>query len=326
MWLFKRGFLLKKEAFLYDSPLYILKSFLSIFTAYILFSKNQYIGKDMISVLFGLMLTIEPVTISGIRSGWDQIKASVLGGVVTALLVYYFNVNAITVPLAVALTLYISLVIDWKNVSAVAIFTAIYMTQYVQFNAFGEPSMFLTFRLRMLALGSGVLVAIFYNYLFSLFFYKSMIQKRMAYILYTISDKFESLKPNIELEALRDLKREVSLLFSDIDFLFSHLSDMKKERHSKKKVSPYFESILELRDLNHYLLDVIQNKINHIEDKTALADLSVYSEPIRTMAEHLERKEGYESELIFDGHHHQSDNIQKTIKRLMESLAKAQSK
>lgn len=155
---------------LFDSPLYMLKAFLSVMTGYLLFSQHTIIGKDMISVLFGMMLSLEPVNISGIKSGLAQFEATILGGLVTAAIITLAGVNLITVPLAVMMTLYISILLDWRNISPVAFFTSIYMTQYIQFTAGGDPSMLLTLRLRLMALGAGVFVAIAFNFYFHYFF------------------------------------------------------------------------------------------------------------------------------------------------------------
>lgn len=189
---------LKKEAHLFDSSLYILKALLSVFTVYIFATNNPLVSKDMISVLFGLMMTLEPVTLTGIRSGWNQIYATTLGAISTAILITLLGINVWTIALSVCATLYICLKINYKEVSPVAIFTTIYMTQYVQLNLAGEPSPYLTFQLRILALGTGVFIAIFYNFIFSLFSYKRMEEKRMAYIIDLITVELRQLIRGIE--------------------------------------------------------------------------------------------------------------------------------
>ena len=221
---------LSEEAMLFDSPLYIVKGFFSVFTAYALFSQHPVVGKDMISVLFGMMMTLEPVNVSGIKTGLSQIKASVLGGLVTAIIVSILGVNLFTIALSVALTMYFALLMNWRFVSPVAIFTAIYMTQYIQLDAMGDPSMWLTFRLRMVALGSGIAIALLYNYLFSLFFYKAMVKKRLMFIVDALSKLVES----YETEDLLVLKQRTISLLTDIDTIQHQMADMQKE----KKATP----------------------------------------------------------------------------------------
>lgn len=284
---------LKREALLYDSHLYILKGFVGIFIAYLLFSGTSLVGKDMISVLFGLMLTLEPVNISGIKSGLDQIKATILGGLITAVIVWIFGVNIITVPLAIAITMYIALRINWKFVSPVAIFTAIYMTQYIQLNAAGETSMLLTFRLRMAALLSGVIIAVIINFVFSLIFYKSMIRKRFAYVLGQIADSFERFSQanssNNETE-LFELKRSIPFIFTDIDFIHNHLSDLSREKKSDEALA-YTRALGKLRDLNHYLLDVVIDDINSKDHSNYSKDLSELRGMVQNMKTRLMSKE-----------------------------------
>ncbi len=253
---------LGRQATLFDSYLYVLKGFLSIFTGYILFHNHSILGKDMISLLFGMMLTLEPINIVGIKSGLDQIKATVLGGIVTAILVSLFGLNAVTIPLGVALTMYISLKFNWRFVSPVAIFSAIYMTQYIQLDALGEPSMWITFRLRILALGAGVAIAILYNYLFSLVFYSSMLRKRLVYIVESLETHLNTYLKDEATGDLKALKVDISSLFSDIDLINSHGASHEQ----------YGTALSELRDFTHYFLDVIMYRMKH---ESGVADLQM---------------------------------------------------
>ena len=83
--------LLSREAKLFDSPLFIIKSFISILTGYLLLHNHYIIGKDMISLLFGIMITLEPVSISGFKSGFSQIEASIIGGSITGSMMFYLK-------------------------------------------------------------------------------------------------------------------------------------------------------------------------------------------------------------------------------------------
>ena len=260
---------LGRQATLFDSYLYVLKGFLSIFTGYILFHEHTILGKDMISLLFGMMLTLEPVNIIGIKSGLNQIKATILGGIVTAVLVSLFGINAITIPLGVALTMYISLKFNWRFVSPVAIFTAIYMTQYIQLDAMGEPSMWITLRLRVLALGAGIAIAILYNYLFSLAFHRSMLRKRLVYIVESLEMHLETYLVEEATGDLKGLKGNITSLFSDIDLVISHLLDIRRKGSSYEQ---YGVALSELRDFTHYFLDVIMYRMKH---ESGVADLQL---------------------------------------------------
>lgn len=237
---------LSHEAMLFDSPLYILKGFVGVLIAYVLFSKNPIIGRDMISVLFGMMLTLEPVNITGLKSGREQIQSTIIGGTLAFIIVIIGGINWITVPLAVSVTLYASLLLNWRNVPAVAIFTAIYMTQYIQFDVSGNPSMWLTLRLRMLALVSGISIGVALNYVFSLFFYKKMIVKRSIYILEKLSATLLSWTSLDDTGLLRAYEH-LALFEEDVNFVQNHLTDLKSEKKSQN----YQTLILYIRHIIH---------------------------------------------------------------------------
>lgn len=260
-----------------DSILYIIKAFLSISTAYLLSKHNTLLKLDTISIFFGLMLTLEPVNLTGIRFGLNQIYASFIGGAASALIIYFLGINLISTALAVSFTLYICLKINWREASVVAIFTSIYMTQYVQKDILGNPSILLTFKLRMAAISIGVAIAILYNFLFSLISYKSMFKKRIMYLLKAINNNFIDSINAIDSNDINKIKSVIIKLpytFNNIDWVNSHLEDKKKEHFTNYKInSDNFSLILEnLRAITHLNYDILYSFITDwpIDDTKSL--------------------------------------------------------
>lgn len=270
-------FKLKKEANLMDSKLFILKTFLAIFTAYVVGSNHHIVSKDMISVLFGLVLTLEPVNIAGIRGGWSQVYATLIGAVTTGLIISLFGISAWTIALSVALTLYITLKIDWKQISPVALFTAIYMTQFLQYDQTGEVSILLTMQLRLMALGTGVLVAVFYNFVFSIIQYRVITSKRIILLFDKMIGSFDAtkvaiLKTSSEQEQVMNQITDVT---KSIEWFSSVFKDLSKEFNaipiwsSKKKALADALVLLEqMHHLTHLLYDINYSVLhfNELED------------------------------------------------------------
>ena len=259
--------LLKNEAYLFDASLYIIKSLVAVLAAYVIVQQLPLVNKDLISVLFGLMMSLEPVTVTGIRSGLKQISATLLGALVTAFIVLLFGINLWTVAFSVSATLYICLKINWREVSPVAIFTSIYMTNYVQYTANGEPSVILTFELRILSLGIGILIAIIFNFIFSLFFYKQMEKKRITHSLINLADHLKAIKKGIEGNSLNPIfqaKERLPETFKGIDWLTFLVKDKDKEakikkimmlRSNYKKNTSYHNILVALRNTAHLTYD-----------------------------------------------------------------------
>jgi uncharacterized membrane protein YgaE (UPF0421/DUF939 family) len=236
----------------------------AVLAAYAIVQQLPIVYKDLISVLFGLMMTLEPVTVTGIRSGLKQITATLLGAMVTAICILIFGINIWTVAFSVSATLFICLKINWREVSPVAIFTSIYMTNYVQFTANGEPSVVLTFQLRILSLGIGVLIAIIFNFIFSLFFYRQMERKRIVHILIDLTGHLKGIKNGIEgcsIEPICQVKDRLPDTFKGIDWLTSLLKDKDKEAKFKKKMrlgfekASYHKVLTALRNITHLIYD-----------------------------------------------------------------------
>lgn len=297
---------LKKEAYLFDARLYILKAFAAVLVAYLIAGRLPLVQKDIISMLFGLMMTLEPVTVTGIRSGFKQITATLLGALTTAVVISFFGINVFTVALSVSATLFLCLKIDWREVSPVAIFTSIYMTQFVQHTVNGEPSTTLTFLLRILALGTGIGFAIIFNFLFASFFYKKMERKRIAHILSTLTDHMTQVKNGVEEVDVNQIRLQKELLpgtFLGIDWLSSLIKDKEKEVSLKKKLhlnnryeeTEIFRSILvELRNVTHliydttYMLSYRLEELSKTDREAIAARLLFLIEESGYLAEHCE--------------------------------------
>lgn len=281
-------FKLKKEANLLDSKLFIAKTFLAITTAYWITSHFDFVSRDMISVLFGLVLTLEPINSMGIKNGWDQLFASFVGAVATSLIIMIFGVNALTIGASVAITLYLTLLINWKNVSAVALFTAIYMTQYLQTGPDGDPSVWITFQLRFAALSSGIAVALIYNYIFSLIQYRIISQKRLIYLFKRLLSNMAETQVALETCESEDFQKVRASLVdtsNSIEWVANLFSSLEKEAKGNKVRMPLQTAAIEkaltvtghMRNIGHLLFD-----INYVlgEEKVKQEDLKEISEDL----------------------------------------------
>ena len=262
---------LKKEAILMDSKLYIIKSMVAIATGYLIGSKMPIANLDMISVLLGVMYNLEPVNVSGIKGGLNQLLASTLGAACTGILIFLFGINVYTIALGMALTLYTSLKINWRMVSPVAIFTCIYMTQFIQVNEYLQPSIWLTFRLRIIALSLGISIAIFYNYLFSFFYYKKIGHKRLEFVKLQTLNGLIHIKRNISDNTMAS-ENSYALyqgIFRDVELVDSNIKIMLKESAlpykavQKEELETIARIINELKKINHLSYDIFfANKEN----------------------------------------------------------------
>lgn len=261
----KQKIVLSENAKLFDTKEYLLKTFIALLIAGYIGSKVAYISNDMISLIFGMLLTLEPVNMAGIRSGFSQVKATVIGALITGVIVWILGYGILSMAIGITLTLYVCMLINWRELMVVAIFTSIYMTQYVQLNAQGEFSGIETFKLRIAALGSGVLIAIFVNFIFSLIGYKRLVYKRIYFISkeldeYTIGIRKGLMDGNVEV--VMSIMKKFPNLFNTIDWITSTLSDVKADRNKLKIVYRHFEvdSFLDysltFRELSHIVYDL----------------------------------------------------------------------
>lgn len=256
---------LSSEAILFDSKLYIVKAMFAIATGYIVGKLIPTASLDMISVLLGVMYNLEPINIMGIKSGISQMVASTLGAACTGVLILLLGINVVTVAISMGLTLYISLKINWRMVSPVAIFTSIYMTQFIQKNAAGNPSIWLTFRLRVVALGVGILIAVLFNYIFSFFYYRRIALKRLEFAKVQLLGGLEYTEKQLRSQCGDEGKQYRGLfpsIFNDLDLVYSNIVLMINEaKYSFNLLHPeklmIMRRILEcFKEINHLAYDI----------------------------------------------------------------------
>lgn len=257
---------LKREAVLLDSWLYIAKAMCAISVGFILGRAFAITRLDMISVLLGVMYNLEPINVLGLKGGFNQLFASALGALITGFLVYLmgYQVTFLTVALGIGLTLYVALKIDYRMVSPVAIFTSIYMTQLIQTNDLGLPSVLLTFRLRIVALGLGVIIALVFNFLFSLFYYQKIGRKRVEFVkiqaVNAIRHTIQGLK---ERELAANSEFILANVFNDVDMVKANLETMMKEkfipfnRQEKEKLDNLLKVVMQIKNIAHCAYDCL---------------------------------------------------------------------
>jgi hypothetical protein len=282
---------LSSEAILFDSKLYIFKAIFAIAAGYIAGKLIPTASLDMISVLLGVMYNLEPINIMGIKSGISQMLASTLGAACTGVLILLLGINVVTVAISMGLTLYISLKINWRMVSPVAIFTSIYMTQFIQKNEAGNPSIWLTFRLRVVALGVGILIAVLFNYIFSFFYYRRIALKRLEFAKGQLLSGLEYTEKQLSSQCEDKEKQYRTIfpsIFNDLDQVYSNIGLMINEaKYSFNLLHPerlmIIQRILQyFKEINHLAYDINFSICREIECEI------IYSKAVEEIKESID--------------------------------------
>jgi len=229
----KRIFSLQETERLFDTKEYILKAFIATLLAVLIGQHMYYMKSDMISVLFGMFLVLEPLNISGLRSGLSQIQASIIGALVSSIVILTFGYTPLTTALSLALTVYLVFRINKRSLLVVAVFTSIYMNSFIQTGPNLTNTIFNTIVLRIFALSSGVLVAMVVNYLFSIFGYKSMTKKRLTFLFKSVENNFSKLIKDLKNKNMEELNQrsiDISDLFNEINFVQSNFKDLQSDQ------------------------------------------------------------------------------------------------
>lgn len=286
--------LLSKEASLFDTKEFVIKAFVAVILGAVVGKIVPYVGKDMISVLFGMILTLEPVNMTGIRNGFGQVRATIFGAIITGIILSIFGYTILTTAFAIAATLYVSLLVNWREFPVVAVFTSIYMTQYIQTNSLGEPSVLATFQLRIIALLTGVSIALLMNWLFSVIGYRHMIEKRLYYLLEDLEKKMRRVGDMIEkreYDKVPEIMNNFAPYFSELNWIQATIVDYKKDpfvigKNKKIKKLNELEKMAErVREMAHLIYDYMYRAPKESEIYESAEFMEAYRKSLNALEE-----------------------------------------
>jgi hypothetical protein len=133
--------------------------------------------------------------------------------------------------------------------------------------------------LRIVALGLGVLIALVFNYLFSLLYYRRIGRKRLEYVKRMTIQAFEQSMAYLKQELSEDQMQSVMTgVFNDIDMVRSNLEAIQQERlfihpkHERAQIGIYLKAILELKLMVHLSYDSLYLEEDQIRSLTVAED------------------------------------------------------
>jgi uncharacterized membrane protein YgaE (UPF0421/DUF939 family) len=210
------------------------------------------------------MLSLEPVSITGFKRGLDQFKATLTGGVLSAIILSVFGINPLGLALSMGAILYFTLSRNWRELSVVALFTGIYMSQFVQTNQMGDPDILMTMLVRITSLSTGILFAMIFNVITSVILSPKLPTNRIEFLKYRYHKHISKVLNKLEVQDRLDDNQHLTLanLFNDIDWTLMLFHDLlsdpmiKWRRLKADAVSVAITQAETLRTMSHYLYDL----------------------------------------------------------------------
>jgi hypothetical protein len=142
------------------------------------------------------------------------------------------------------------------------------MTQLLQKDALGHPSVILTFEVRILALGLGIAIALICNFLFSILYYRKLGKRRLEFVkiqgVIGLKKTKEVLLSNEP--AAMSYQPVLAGVFNDIEMVKANLETMMKESqipfNAKEKLNlkVYYQMIIEVKTMIHLAYDMLYLK------------------------------------------------------------------
>lgn len=327
---------LPEEAKLLGTWSFIVKASVAMLAAFALGRYIPIANRDMISFLFAMMLSLEPVSATGFKRGLDQFRATLIGGLVSGLIVAVVGINPLGLALSIGVILYLTLLKDWRNLSVVALFTGIYMTQFIQLSPDGTADILMTMLVRITALTTGIIFAMVFNALVSITYIRHLPAKRICFIHFRLSKHIRRLVDKLETQLPLSDAAHLSManLFNDIDWNHQLLKDLETDpllkagRLSPQEVARAIKTFEHMRTLSHYLFDLeiqlrspeLANLGPMIQEKL-LSDTRTQLLSLLTFLENCNATEGPSLEtLVTTGDHPRVQRIYQDLNACLETL------
>ena len=162
------------------------------------------------------------------------------------------------------------------------------MTQLLQNDALGNPSVVQTFITRIAALGLGVAIAISFNFLFSVFYYRQLGRRRVEYVKLKTVTGLKAIETALINHHALSSTGILAGAFNDVEMVKAHLETLGAERkiplnqREKANLDHYLAIVVELKNILHLAYDSV-----YVCDREKLtvtrADLEVLSTLIETL-------------------------------------------
>ncbi len=242
---------------------------------------SLYISKllnlpDLLSPSFVAVLCIQPTVYTGIKRGSQEFFVSLLGAVLSLLLVLPYGINLITVPITVALTIYIAIKLKLDDSIPIAIFTVLYIT------LFPMKSIWVTTKIRFLSILLGIGSASLVNYLISFVRYKYLFYSRILRVVEITYSKFSAFLEAVfdkDWQQLNNLLNSIDQTYKQVNDLKGEITDIQKEIKIRKSPgginkNTAFTMVLILTNIEiiiHHLYDLTRVYAEIFETKSKIS-------------------------------------------------------
>lgn len=203
---------------------------------------------DVVTATFVAILCCSPAALMGLRTSFEQLTGSALGGVWATLAVYCALPLEIGVPLAVTCALLSTYAIGFYGGTVAAAFTAL----FVQIVSFGDPLQ--TFGYRLEAVGIAGLSAFVVNVFISAFFYEGLFARRLGKVRTRLQELLR-LAGSQGIGVMHPLFAVVTQLDGELEQALSELAWRRNEATSKALRAIRGE-VVWLRNYVHLLVDL----------------------------------------------------------------------
>lgn len=235
--------------------------------------------QDLISACFVALVCTSPTVFTGLRRGIEQLTASVLGGVITTLLLLLLPRHPLLLGLAMALTVRAAFVVGYWRTYLVAGFTVI----YIYILPFDSPAT--AFSQRMLSVGIGILSATAVNFGISTFGARSLFTRRLRLVREALAGACERIAATAgNPERTADAPRLLDPVLGLLSQLEPELGDFVREGQLGGRSDPRRVFQLQARALAraaHYVKELAFHLEQHPHDAAPVTALHAVRDILR---------------------------------------------
>ena len=264
---------------LYNTKLYLLKMFLVVGTAFMIWNTRLLYEHGLIVILFSAILMAKPVYGIGYIALIKEIICAVISGIITAGIIELFGADIITCAVSLTIAILVNIKVNWREKLYGGLLVNIYIigNSISGINSTIEP--LTSYMYGIIGLFIGGFIAILFNSLFSTTFFNKLVNNSFKFFIGELISIIKSMMNGLEYEQYHIFHmntKKFHRVFKDIEWVYSHYEEnwnedkyrQYSEAYERKKLDNCVHIIMFIREIgvglfniNTCLMKVDKNKL-----------------------------------------------------------------
>jgi len=252
---------------LYNTKLYLLKMFLVVGTAFMIWNTRIIYEQGLIVILFSAIMMGKSVYGIRYKAFLKELICAVISGIITAGIIELFGVDIISCAVSLTIAILVNIKVNWREKLYGGLLVNIYIIGN-SISLINSPIKPLTsYMYGIIGLIIGGLIAILFNSLFSTTFFNKLVNNSFKFFIGELISIIKSMMNGLEYEQYHIFHmntKKFHRVFKDIEWIYSHYEENWNEdkyrqysdAYERKKLNNCVHIIMFIREIGVGLFNI----------------------------------------------------------------------